>query len=1474
MKNNKKKFNRAWYAISIFLIAFIVLLPVLHHNLSRAAEYTFVDSEGTTLSSTYDMRRATDRLTVNGLDTTDTCAWTSANTDILTVDSSTASSSTVKINAVSTGTVALNLVITHADGTTEDFTIKVTVEFSINEYLSGTTSGVKMTKIKTSDTRKSLVMNYGSSIYFGSSAVNEPNKINLIFGNALNAEWTSSNEDVFRINEQTSGSLIAAVGAGKATLSVSYNDGTKEYTDSITVYVRPQLTYNGSVVGSSSSTSTVTMEDGDYIGVSASFSANPLESISDKLVWVISEKSGEDTVLVRDSLGNKGDNYKNANLTFSASSCSYKFDAKAGAYTVQFYVKGTYTDFDTAKETVPGCAPENLGVTVNSEFTDKDKTITIGGSYSLTEAFNIPLETLKKDFTVTKVSTNPSGCVSFNTDTMIFSGDSKGKAVYTVSVNSGITDTIPGLTQDSVTITINVSENFELNISEATVAVGSTISLSGIIGSGTYAEATAFKWTTSDTNATYTTLSTNGQNATVTGKKTTLTGSPVEVTLAWTDDEGVTLTASCKITVTNSAETLTLNKTSMKMQTGEIAYLDTGLTGTQNITWISSDTDIVTVDAQSGNVSAKVTAGSKSGSAIITAINKDNNVYATCTITVVSPITSLAIDKGETYSTYLSSGYIFMKAVYAPTDATVSGFTWKSSNSSVATVDNNGVVTLVSEGQATISVKSDYDTNGVGWAQCILTVKSNPITKITTDVSKLSMIKGESYTVATTLTAQDEKAEPTDSTLTWTSADSSIAKVEGGVITATGVGTTTITVTGGNAFATILVTVRNKITSIAFDSSSKSVAVGGKLQLNVTFTPSSDVNKTLSWTSSDTSVVTISDTGEITGVSVGYAVITCVSEDLGITGAITCMIQVTNAVVDATDFSILPSDPSVYAGSTTQLSTKFTPDNTTNTTVTWSSSDKTIATIDDTGLVTGVASGQALITAVYTGTTGGTTIVRSVTISVHKALVSLKGMSITPTSKEMQIGEKFTITPAFTPADATNKNVTYTSLDKSVITVDSSGVVTAVASGSSVIICQAADGGYVATCNVKVLGSVAFSISPTTRDIAIGKSFTLKKKITPDGASKEVTYKSSNENIAVVNENGTVTGVKKGTCTITATLTEYNLKAKCKVKVGKLYSKISLNKKAIRINRGQTYKLKATVKSNAVSLPEVKFKSKNPGIVKVNSNGKIKAKKVGTTYIYATTKDSIKATVRCKVVVVQRASSIVINKTYIEVYVGGSKQLSAKVEPSGTTIKKVKWYSQNSTIAAITSDGKVRGSTVGETYVYAKTTDGSNKIAKCRVSVVEPVAASSITIAQSSVTMKTGDSMELTYKVLPSDCSEGISFASDNNRVAKVTDSGKVKAVGTGTCTITIMSDSGITSTVTVEVVELSKSYLSIRQYDSETLEVLGVSSSDTVVWYTSNSRVATVSNGTIVGKSVGSCYVYAYVNGCKMACVVNITKV
>lgn len=1322
----------------------------------------------------------------------------------------------VEFIAKKVGGVGLTITVTYTDNTDpanplpnqkQDITIQIKAPYSIYGELKNV-SGVLLKRIKAADTKQSIVMDPGTTVGIGSTASDE-NNISLIVGNAQDATWTTSNKEIVDVENH----IITAKGAGNATLTYTLVDGQDKLEETVTVYVKPKVMVDDPNGGGRIDVTTlrdpatgqpiaISMKNNDYVYVENA-DRIPGMDMGDRVEWAIGKSMYVNnkltTGIVQDC---KNQGQGEATLIWNANKQAYRLKAKAGEYVVFFYPAGTYEDYQRTVHNEQNeyfIGNNELSVSfymeIDSKFQEykdpnKIVTVSVGGTVSLSDLLNIPLEVLTDPLEFEIKTTEGVSLMDSDSSTQLYKAkNTMGTVVIHVSRPSNTASVvIPGTSAgEEIDITINIVQSFVLNYSELNMAQGQSIKLTGVLGTGQYPENSTFEWETTDTTGSYITMTTDRDVATVTAKKETPKGSPVTVTMYWTDDQGITMSATCKITVSPSLDPIPISESSVTMQSGDRKYITvTGLNAEPNpsFVWVSSNEDIVTIEEVNGSIGVDFVAGEKTGTAIVTVINPANNACATCLVTVHKAMTGLSIDKGDVYSIELGKKFLELNAVFDPADATSTAVKWTSSNPGVATIDAEQVtsqkvnVNLLSAGTTNITVVSTNNKEALS-ATLVLTVTKTQIASITLKEKEINLCIGDKYTITPTITP----ANPDDPTLTWQTSNASVATVTNGEVTGLSVGTTVVTVSGGLADpVSVIVNVRNKLTQIAFAESEIYVPQGEQKTLDIIYTPSENIDKTVNFRSTDESVATVDSNGILTAVSEGMTMIIATSEELGTEGAITCIVHVTPPIIQPTDF-----------------------------------------TID-------------------------------------------------PTEKTIQVGKTFKITPVFTPADTSNQEVIYETLDEGIASVAEDGTVTGVAVGQTVIQVTAVESKMTALCKVKVESAVKFSLSPSSREIALGKSFTITKVISPATADSKAVWSSSDPSIAKVSSSGKVTAKKIGSCVISCTLTKYNQTATCRVKVARLRTTLKLNKSSIRINVGQSYRLKKTVWSNNSSLPSVRYSSKNKRIATVGtSSGKITGKRVGSTVITAKTTDTIHATAKCRVTVIRRVTGIKLNKTYATCYIGRTLKLKATVKPKNASIKKLKWSSSNSKVASVTSNGTVTGIAEGEIYVTAKTTDGSNKSARCFVKVIEPVPVSSIVVAQTELTMKKGDTAKLAYTVLPSNNSDSIKMASDNTRVVKIS-KGKVKAVGTGTANVTITATSGVSSSVEVHVVSLNKSSITMRQYDTETLTVIGTS--DSITWYSANQRIATVANGKITGRGTGTTYIYAYVNGCKMGCKVKIVSV
>lgn len=230
-----------------------------------------------------------------------------------------------------------------------------------------------------------------------------------------------------------------------------------------------------------------------------------------------------------------------------------------------------------------------------------------------------------------------------------------------------------------------------------------------------------------------------------------------------------------------------------------------------------------------------------------------------------------------------------------------------------------------------------------------------------------------------------------------------------------------------------------------------------------------------------------------------------------------------------TGVTVTPAESEIGTGATVQLTAAVAAVGGADESVTWSSSDAAIATVDTDGLVTAVAPGTATITATsdFAADVSG-----SATINV----AGVTGLTVAPHTLTMQPGDSEAITPTVEALHGADESVTWASDDETVATVDADGLVTAVAGGvATVTATSVADPTFTASVTVNVQ-TVAVSVSPASEDLIVGGTATFAAAVvTTGGADPSVAWSSDNDAVATVSTTGVVTAVSAGTATITAT---------------------------------------------------------------------------------------------------------------------------------------------------------------------------------------------------------------------------------------------------------------------------------------------------------------------------------------------------
>ncbi|WP_186579861.1 S8 family serine peptidase [Aquibacillus kalidii] len=295
-----------------------------------------------------------------------------------------------------------------------------------------------------------------------------------------------------------------------------------------------------------------------------------------------------------------------------------------------------------------------------------------------------------------------------------------------------------------------------------------------------------------------------------------------------------------------------------------------------------------------------------------------------------------------------------LKATVSPSTAYNKGVSWISSNPAVATVDSNGNVKAIKAGTTTVTAIAKGNTSVKNSTK--LTVKNILPTSLKLSKSTLNISKQQAFKVTATVSPSNATVK----TVTWRSSNTKVATVDSrGIIKGNTNGTATITATtkdNTKVYKKITVKVSNK--TVKVNKSSLSVVVGNSSTIKATVSPSDSTEKTVKWKSSNTKIATVDSKGKVTGKSNGTATITAT-----VKGAKEIKVKVTvNRPVAAKSVKLNKKYATLSKGKTLTLSATVSPSNTTNKTVSWKSSNSSIASVDSKGRVQAVRSGTAKIT--------------------------------------------------------------------------------------------------------------------------------------------------------------------------------------------------------------------------------------------------------------------------------------------------------------------------------------------------------------------------------------------------------------------------------------------------------------------------------------------------------------------------------
>ena len=311
-------------------------------------------------------------------------------------------------------------------------------------------------------------------------------------------------------------------------------------------------------------------------------------------------------------------------------------------------------------------------------------------------------------------------------------------------------------------------------------------------------------------------------------------------------------------------------------------------------------------------------------------------------------------------------------------------------------------------------------------------------------------------------------------------------------------------------------------------------------------------------------------------------------------------------------------------------------------------------------------------------------------------------------------GEVLNLIVTVKPSELADSKLVWKSSNTNIVTVDSDGIIKGINTGKATIT-AISENGKIATCEVEVvdgaIGVKKIELIADKVSINEGSITQISTLIEPKNATnRELVWTSSDSKIATVNSKGVVKGIKKGTATITVKTKDGKVVASIIITVNANIPKvesISFSQNNISIKKDATLGLTIIVKPNNVDLKDFTWKSSNPNIVTVDSNGVIKGLNVGETTITVTSSNGKTAT--CTVNVTTDdidVQEITLKPADRIIGVDNTTQIIAEIKPQNATNRELVWTSSDDKIATVDSNGVVKGIKNGVVTITAKTKDG------------------------------------------------------------------------------------------------------------------------------------------------------------------------
>lgn len=881
---------------------------------------------------------------------------------------------------------------------------------------------------------------------------------------------------------------------------------------------------------------------------------------------------------------------------------------------------------------------------------------------------------------------------------------------------------------------------------------------------------------------------------------------------------------------------IAISKDITEITEGEIKQLSSTVIPSEGIdysqlVWSSSDETILEVN-QDG-----VIKGISPGTAKIT-LSAGNGVSDSVDITVlkrVIPLDNIFIE-GTKYEFEVGETYKY-NYILNPSGADAGDITWETSNSGVVDIDNTGLATAISPGNATISVVSSKGPrNSVS-----VNVKEPKILIDSIRVSSYpeNIFIGETQNLGYSFVPTNAQV----GNITWESSNSDIIHVdEFGKITAISLGTADITVRDSLSGVSDTVTInvipkKINIESINIVNKISTIDEGERYSFQVEIYPETAPTDTVIWESSNEGVVSVSGTGEIIAKAPGSARVTIRDTETGISDFVDIIVN--EVVKQVQNIAIIDDKTSFIEGETYKYNYSITPEGSDVGELTWESSNTNVVEVYSDGTIRAISPGSATIT--LTSSYGASD---SVNIEVVKKVIKLETLQIKDkvnSSKPLELGQSRILQYEYTPLNATiNSGDIIWKSENDILSVESNGVdsnvrVTANRIGPGRIILTNRDRtltDYVDIVVVKptvhVSGVTLEGVPNNSHEMVVGATFDLKKylKVLPeDATNKNVEWVVSDSNIVSVT-NGVVQGKKVGEAYVHAKSEDgshvsnqirFIIKEKSNSGGnngggnnggGGIVTPpiIELTEKYITIKMEESYRIPYKVNSPQVNVYfEYSNERRDSAIVELKEDGTVIGLSPGTAVIQVHNGRGFWDYVTVRVLNEYEyvyVRELRVERDKIEMRVGDIEEVKVEILPTSSKDAKLLWGTSNRKVVRV-DNGKIEAVGEGKATI---TVTAYNTRATAEIEVeVKPYVkpAESIVIENPEVALNVGGIHKINYEITPKDTTMKKPTFTTKSNIIKILDYGIIHAVDAGVAEIEVSVGEGeekITQTVRVTV--------------------------------------------------------------------------